>query len=167
MPLFREKREANPPPPEEASSTPPAPGPHLLQDGPVLAQWFVLYRLQQELYRARRYGAPLTVLVSEPQLIVGERVRPDGREAAAAAAAKSARGLDLVGWLDDQRIVIVLPMTDAPSARFAATRMRDEMWLLSYTHGGQKWQIRLIDNLDEIEALLLEQDVAIDQTEAA
>ena len=62
---------------------------------------------------------------------------------------------------------MVLPMTDAPSARFAATRMRDEMWLLSYTHGGQKWQINMIDDLDQIEALLAEQNVTIEQTEAA
>ncbi len=134
---------------------------HLLLDGPVLARWFVLYRLEQELYRARRYGAPLTILVSEPQLITGEHVRSDGREAAASAAAKSARSLDLVGWLDDSRIIMVLPMTDAPSARFAATRMRDEMWLLSYTHGGQKWQIQLVDDLDQIESLLREQNVVL------
>jgi len=97
----------------------------------------------------------------DPQLITGEHVRSDGREAAASAAAKSARSLDLVGWLDDSRIIMVLPMTDAPSARFAATRMRDEMWLLSYTHGGQKWQIQLVDDLDQIESLLREQNVVL------
>ena len=162
MPLFREKRESGQPlPVEETPEAPTEPGPHLLLDGPVLARWFVLYRLDQELYRARRYGAPLTVLVSEPQLITGERVRADGRAAAALAAAKSARSLDVVGWLDDSRIIMVLPMTDAPSARFAATRMRDEMWLLSYTHGGQKWQIRLVDDLDQIEGLLVEQSASI------
>jgi hypothetical protein len=175
MPLFREKREPGQPEPErsarkqspaseEALSAPPRPaGPHLLMDGPVLAPWFIAYRLEQELYRSRRYGAPLTVLVSEPQLIVGERVRREGREAAALAAAKSARSLDMVGWLGENRIVMVLPMTDAPSARFAASRMRDEMWLLSYTHGGQKWQIKLIDDLDQIEALLIEQNAALEQ----
>jgi hypothetical protein len=167
MPLFREKRDNTPPPQEVAAEPPAVDGPHLLFDGPVLARWFVAYRLEQELYRARRYGAPLTVLLSEPQLITGERVRRDGREAAAAAASKSARSLDLVGWLDDNRIIMVLPMTDAPSARFAATRMRDEMWLLSYQHGGQKWQIRLIDDLDHIEALLIEQTASLDQAEAA
>jgi hypothetical protein len=166
MPLFREKREVTPLPPVEAPAAPPVPGPHLLFDGPVLAQWFVLYRLRQELYRAQRYGAPLTVLISEPQLIVGERVRRDGRDAAATAAARSARALDLVGWLDDSRIIMILPMTDAPSARFAATRMRDEMWLLSYTHGGQKWQIHLIDNLEEIKALLEHATPASDQSAA-
>jgi hypothetical protein len=166
MPFRRDKRESSQPLPDEAQdAAPTAPGPHLLFDGPVLARWFIVYRLEQELYRARRYGAPLTVLISEPQLIVGERVRRDGREAAAAAAEKSARSLDLVGWLDDSRIIMVLPMTDAPSARFAATRMRDEMWLLSYQHGGQKWQIKMIDDLDQIEALLLEQ-TAVSEADA-
>jgi hypothetical protein len=170
MPLFRDKREINQLPAEDAEEAPLPPGPHLLLEGTVLARWFVLYRLEQELYRARRYGPPLTVLISEPQLISGERVRRDGREAAAAAAAKSARQLDLVGWLDENRIIMVLPMTDAPSARFAATRMRDEMWLLSYTHGGQKWQIKMIDDLDQIEAILVEQNAmltSIGEVEAA
>jgi hypothetical protein len=172
MPLFRDKRD-NSPPATEASvaSTAPAPrGPELLRDGPVLARWFVLYRLEEEIYRTHRYGAPLTVLIAEPQLIVGERVRQDGREAAAMAAGRTARALDLVGWLDDQRIVMILPMTDAPSARFAATRMRDEMWLLSHAHGGQKWQVRLLDDLGAIEALLAEQHMPsaeIAQSDAA
>jgi hypothetical protein len=169
MPLFRDKRANNPPAVEESAAPPPqAPlGAELLRDGPVLARWFVLYRLEEEIYRTRRYGAPLTVLVAEPQLIVGERVRQDGRQAAAVAAGRSARALDLVGWLDEQRIIMVLPMTDAPSARFAATRMRDEMWLLSHSHGGQKWQVRLIDDLDAIEAMLIEQNAPTEQAEAA
>ena len=78
MPFRREKRESSQLPPEEAHDAPPPPGPHVLFDGPVLARWFIVYRLEQELYRARRYGAPLTVLISDPQLIVGERVRRDG-----------------------------------------------------------------------------------------
>jgi hypothetical protein len=45
--------------------------------------------------------------------------------------------------------------------------MRDEMWLLSYTHGGQKWQISLVDDLDQIDALLLEQTVTLGSRESS
>ena len=64
------------------------------------------------------------------------------------------RSADLVGWLDSQRIIVILPLTDAASARFAASRFRDEIWLLSHVRGNQKWQISLVDDLDEIGALL-------------
>jgi len=151
MPLFRDKREDHA---EEQEAPPPPPGPQLLFDGPILVSWFVLYRLEQELDRARRYGSCLSILVAEPQLIASERVSDTQRMAAAETANKSARTMDLVGWLDGMRIIIILPETDAASARFAATRFRDEIWTLSHAQGNQKWQISLVDDLDEIEALL-------------
>ena len=151
MPLFRDKREAHA---EEQEASPPPPGPQLLFDGPILVSWFVFYRLGQELERARRYGSYLSILVAEPQLIARERVSDAQRMAAAEAADKSARATDLVGWLDGQRIIVILPETDAASARFAASRFRDEIWMLSHVQGNQKWQISLVDDLDEIEALL-------------
>ncbi len=151
MPLFRDKREVHA---EEQGAPPPPPGPQLLFDGPILASWFVHYRLAQELARARRYGSCLSVLVAEPQLIASERASGAQRMAAAEAANKSARTTDLVGWLDGLRIIIILPEADAASARFAATRFRDEIWVLSHPQGNQKWQIGLVDDLDEIEALL-------------
>ncbi len=153
MPLFRDKREDHAE--EQAAPPPPLPsGPQLLLDGPILVSWFVLYRLGQELDRARRYGSCLSILVAEPQLIASERVSDAQRMTAAEAANKSARTMDLVGWLDRLRIIIILPETDAASARFAATRFRDEIWTLSHSQGNQKWQISLVDDLDEIAALL-------------
>ena len=159
MPLFRDKQDGRTL--EEAAPPPPA-GPQLLFDGPILASWFVLYRLAQELDRARRYGCCLSIMVAEPQLIASERLSDAQRVAAAEAASKAARAADLVGWLDSQRIIVVLPLTDAASARFAATRFRDEIWDLSRTQGNQKWQISLVDDLDEIGALL--DQMATDQT---
>jgi hypothetical protein len=150
MPLFRDKREAH----VEEEAPPPPPGPQLLFDGPILVSWFVIYRLGQELERARRYGSFLSVLIAEPQLIANERVSDAQSMAAAEAADKSARTTDLVGWLDSQHIIVILPQTDAASARFAATRFRDEIWMLSHVQGNQKWQISLVDDLDEIQALL-------------
>lgn len=149
MPLFRDKQDGRTQ--EEAA---PPPGPQLLFDGPILASWFVFYRLAQELDRARRYGCCLSIMVAEPQLIASERPSDTQRFAAAEAANKAARSADLVGWLDSQRIIVILPLTDAASARFAASRFRDEIWLLSHAQGNQKWQISLVDDLDEIGALL-------------
>jgi hypothetical protein len=153
MPLFREKHNEHTEPVDVPARPLPA-GPHLLFDGPVLAEWFVLYRLGQEIERSRRYGSCLSILVAEPQLIVGELVAPAGRIAAAEAANKSARNTDLVGWLDESRIIVVLPEADAASARFVASRLRDEIWIVSHSQGGQKWQIQLVDDLDEIQAIL-------------
>jgi hypothetical protein len=154
MPLFRDKRESAPPPADVAPAGPPPPGPHLLLDGPILAQWFVLYRLDQELERAKRYGSCLSILIAEPQLIAGERVAHAQRLAAAEAARKSSRMVDLVGWLDADRIVVVLPEADAASARFVASRLRDEIWILSHAQANTKWQVTLIDDLSEIASLL-------------
>lgn len=155
MPLFRERKEEAPKqsPPEMTAPAPP-PGPHLLREGPLLAPWYVMCRLAEELERSRRYGRPLSVLIARIQLLPHETIPEQGRAAAAEAATKAARGTDLVGWLDDRRIIAVMPETDAASARFAVSRLRDEMWLLSHAQGGQKWEIDLIDTTDRIERLL-------------
>jgi hypothetical protein len=156
MPLFRERRDPEPlpqPPEELAPVPPPPPGPHLLLDGPILARWFLLYRLEQEIERSKRYGSCLCVLLAEPQLIANERMTKEQRFGAAEAANKSSRAIDLVGWLDDERIIIVLPEADAQSARFAASRLRDEIWILSHGRANQKWQITLLEDPAKIEAL--------------
>ncbi len=158
MPLFRDKQDGR----TREEAPPPPPGPQLLFDGPILASWFVLYRLAQELGRARRYGSSLSIMIAEPQLIAGELASDTQRYAAAEAASNAARSADLVGWLDGQRIIVVLPVTDTASARFAANRLRDEIWIFSRTQGNQKWQISLVDDLDEIGALL--DQAATDQT---
>lgn len=154
MPLFRDRKDSSAAANEGEATSPPPPGPHLLHEGPLLAPWFVLYRLAEEIERSRRYGRPLSILVARIQLLPHETIPAQGRAAAAEAAIKAARGTDLVGWLDDRRIIAVLPETDAESGRFVVSRLRDEMWLLSYAQGGQKWEIDLIDDIGQIEALL-------------
>jgi len=147
MPPFRDKRD-------QQEALRPPPGPHLLFDAPVLATWFLLYRLEQELDRSRRYGNPLSILVAEAQVITGGHLSDESRQVAGRVVNKSARGIDLAGWLDATRMIIVCPQIDAASARFPATRLRDEMSRLSLAVNGPKWQISLVDDLDEIQALL-------------
>ena len=154
MPLFRDRKDAAARADEAETTAPPPPGPHLLHEGPLLAPWFVLYRLAEEIERSRRYGRPLSILIARIQLLPHETIPAQGRQAAAEAATKAARGTDMVGWLDGRRIIAVLPETDAESGRFVVSRLRDEMWLLSYAQGGQKWEIDLIDHIDRIDALL-------------
>lgn len=151
MPLFRDKREDQR---NEREARPPPPGRQLLFDGPVLATWFLLYRLEQELDRSRRYGSPLSILVAEADVITGGQLSGESRQAAGRIVNESARAIDLAGWLDATSMIIVCPQIDAASARFVATRLRDEMSRQSLAVAGPKWQISLVDDLDEIQALL-------------
>ena len=152
MPLFRDRKRIEQDAAEQAViDEPPPPGPWMLMEGPLYAPWYIKFRLLQEIERARRYGNALSILIAEPQLITDEQVHAGGMLAAAEAAIKSARNTDLVGWMGDgQRLIVVLAETDAPSGRFAVARMRDEMWLMSRSQGGQKWSITLVDDLDQI-----------------
>lgn len=128
-------------PPVEAS---PPPGPHLLREHGLLAPWFVAYRLDEELERARRHEHPIAIIVAEPQLLPGEDLPHAVRAAAADAAMQGARTYDLAGWLDARRVVLVMPDTQEAEARAGAERLRTEMWRRSTGVGGQKWTIMQI-----------------------
>jgi hypothetical protein len=156
MPWFRDKRQEE----IEAEAAalaedeaPPPPGTWLLMEGPLYADWYLRFRLEQEIARSRRYGSAFAILIAEPQLIAQERVSAEGTLAAADAAMKAARNTDLVGWMGDGNIMVIMPETDAASGRFAVNRLRDEMWLLSHGRGGHKWEITLIDDLERIEEI--------------
>ena len=128
-------------------------GPKLLFDRGIFTRWYVLYRLIEEIDRAGRYSRPLAVIVAKPALLPGERLAQDGRAAAAAAASRTARSTDLVGWLSDDSILIVMPETPQDDARSAVNRWQSEMWLHSRTRGGQKWNVIVLDELDDFATL--------------
>jgi hypothetical protein len=127
--------------PEPVVSEAPPPGPHLLREHGLLAPWFVAYRLDEELERARRHEHPIALIVAVPQLLPREELAPVVREAAATAAITAARRYDLAGWLDDRRVIVVMPDTVESEARAAAERIRLEMWRRSTAVGGQKWTV--------------------------
>ena len=84
--------------------------------------------LELELKRAKRYGYPLSVAVLE--LTVG--ALPTGgdrilRARATAAIVGAVRDIDLVTELDDGRLLVLLPYTDAPGAAKVGERMVREV----------------------------------------
>ena len=143
MKLFRQ-REAS------QSEQPSKPAP--LRDRTLLARWYVMHRLHEEIERARRYERPLSIILAQPAVLGGERLDERALDAAAQAALSAARATDLAGWLGGDNIVIILPETTGEHARFAAARLRDEMWIHSRAKGGQKWTVTAIDQLDEVAA---------------
>jgi hypothetical protein len=128
-------------------------GPRLLTDRGLLSRWYVLYRMIEEIDRAGRYSRPLAVMVAKPELLPGERLAQEGRAAAADAASRTARSTDLVGWLSDDSILIVMPETPQSDARTAVNRWQSEMWLHSRTRGGQKWNVVVLDQLEDFATL--------------
>ena len=119
----------------------------------LLARWFVLYRLVEEVDRAGRYARPISVVVARPALLRGERVQPDVLKRVADSASRTARSTDLVGWLTDDSILIVMPETQPHEAAVAAHRLRNEVWLHSRTAGGQKWDVIVLDRLESFATL--------------
>jgi len=102
-------------------------GPHDLLERGLYRQWFIRYRLDQELIECRRYGVPLSVVILSPMLIAGE-ANPEERVSAGAMAARAAaRTSDLIGWLDGDDILVVLPHSDLTGAHAAVARWQEHM----------------------------------------
>lgn len=148
--LFRRSGQEQQP----ANSEPAPPGPDMLRTGLLLSPWFIEYRLQEEIERARRYGRPLAIMMASPELLPGEYLTPEARDAGAEAALQAARGSDLVGWWSggDGHILIIMPETMADVAKVGASRWRDEMWLRGRAVKGPKWDIALLHDPDEFKS---------------
>lgn len=124
-------------PPQEAAHR----GPESLKDRGLLARWFIIHRLGEEMLRAGRYGRPMAVMVARPSLLPGEQVSEEALARAAAALSDVARRSDLAGWLDDHTVLAIMPETERRGALAAAYRWLNEMWLRSRGAGGQKWNV--------------------------
>jgi hypothetical protein len=138
-------------PEPDAGSTEPLVDPSVLRDGVLLAEWYILHRLDEELEQSRRYDRPLSVIIGAPMLLPGERLSSAEIEVAAAAARAAARSTDLLGWLGQDRILIVMPETTPDGAKVGAFRWRNEMWLRSRQVGERKWQVLIMENLGDFE----------------
>jgi hypothetical protein len=151
MPLFSRRRSAPKEtlPPAEPIGEQDQKKRDALKDGPLLAEWFMQYRLEQEIERALRYERPLAILRARPELLSGERITKAQRIIVAEAALEAARSTDLVGWAESgESILIVLPDTDPDMARVAAARWQAEMWRRGRRSGVPKWEIRLMHDPD-------------------
>jgi len=114
--------------------------PSVLRDDVLLARWYVLKRLEEEMGRARRYGRPLSIALAT--LRTGEDETPDPAALAigAAAAESCLRSTDLVGWLERTTFVVVLPETTEAGAADALSRWRPTPVMRS---SQQAWEWRL------------------------
>jgi hypothetical protein len=135
----------------EAAAAPRPPGAEVLREGVLLAHWYILYRLDEEMERARRYQRPLSIMIARPKLLPGEQSTALALEVGAAAAQAAARSTDLLGWLGSDSILMVMPETRQANANAAASRWRDDMWLRGQHVGGHQWQVVAMENVGNFE----------------
>ena len=121
-------------------------GRELLMDRGLLKQWFILYRLDEELHEARRYDYPLSIVILSPMIVAGDSATDARVRAGALAAKAAARTSDLVGWLDGDDILVVLPHTDRAGVLAAIERWRGEMYAETGQMGGLKWLAAAVDD---------------------
>lgn len=125
-----------------------APQPHgleTLKEGPLLARWYMFLRLEEEMERARQCDRPLSILSAVPALLPGEQLSQEAFAAATEAAQRAARSTDLLGWLDNNSILAIMPETSRADVETAVFRWRNEMWLCSRGVNGKKWKIIALD----------------------
>jgi hypothetical protein len=127
------------------------PGPHLLSDGPLLARWYILYELEKEMKRATRHERALSVMVLEPTPTLGAAPSEESLLQAAEAARRSSRVTDLIGWLPNGGILIVMPETDKDGAAAAVYRWRNEMYTSTLRHGAVRWRVATNVNASSFE----------------
>lgn len=128
-------------PEADLPAQPVAIGPELLKDGSLFAAWYLVYRLDEEMDRARRYGRPLALAQAVTPSVSTLREDPEALTAATEAAQTAARSTDLLGWIGEDRILMIMPETTETEAETAVSRWQNEMWLRSRKFGGLKWHI--------------------------
>jgi len=136
---------------------PEPPGPHLLSDGPLFARWFILYELEKEMRRSARHDRPLSVMVLKPVPTLGSRPSEAALIHAAESARRSARSTDLIGWLAEGGIIVIMPETDRDGANAAVDRWRNEMYVSSMRFGAVRWHVATnvyAGNFESVDALL-------------
>jgi hypothetical protein len=85
MRLFKRAEESG------AENAPSGEALSVLRDRALLAEWYMLHRLDEELERSRCDDRPLSVLVGAPMLLPGEQLSSAEIEVAAAAARAAVR----------------------------------------------------------------------------
>ncbi len=128
MPLFKRRDDQ---PPEATEETPAW--------GRALCEQEIRAELGVEVWRAGRYGRPLSVLCVVQQLLVGEALVAGEIEAVAAAVRPQLRLSDRLGTLADGRLVAVLPETEGAGARVLAQRVAMDLAIRSAGAHRRNW----------------------------
>jgi len=108
-------------------------------DGSKLEEQDILDRLEEEIFRADRYGRPLVVLCVVAQRVPGEALRPGETAFAVEAVSAQLRFSDRVGTLDDGTLVAMLPETDPAVARVIAHRVAADLAVCSVGANRRNW----------------------------
>jgi GGDEF domain-containing protein len=92
---------------------------------------YLIFELDREIYRARRYDSPLSLVLLKIEGLSGEEGKPDASAVAQIGTqilervADELRDLDVVSALDDGLGAILLPETDLSPATQAAGRVTE------------------------------------------
>lgn len=98
---------------------------------------YAMMRLDEELYRTRRYGHPLTVLLIRLVFSAAAERDPDSREAFVAYGAlirKSLRTSDVAAPSGDRELMLMLPECPAASAEAVVKKMLGLLGTLNQDH---------------------------------
>ncbi|MGB2694201.1 MAG: hypothetical protein WBD55_03320 [Dehalococcoidia bacterium] len=146
MPLFKKSQKTDP----EAPGAPTAQA--ILKEGPLYARWYILYRLEEEMERARRYNRPVAIImVAAGTPLPVQPANDQALQAAVETAKAMARSIDLLGWYSKDSFLTIMPETSQADAEAAVSRWRNEMWLRSRALGGQKWRVAALQSSDQFE----------------
>lgn len=139
MPLFRRGH-----PTDEAERPGAARAP---KESPALQS--ILARLDDELWRARRYARPLSVITAVPVLLTGERVEDELTAAVLDTARRTLRRSDGVVLVDGPLLIAVLPETGRDKAQAAAYRLGAALQLPGLASRQLKWRTASATLTDE------------------
>ena len=114
---------------------------HSLASMRVLNQEGIFDRLEEEIFRAERYGRALMVLCVLPQRLPGEDPQPKETTLAADALSGRLRFSDRVGMLDDGTLVVLLPETSGDAARVVAHKIVADLAIRGSGLGHAKWLV--------------------------
>ncbi len=98
----------------------------------LLAYWYFILRLDEEVVRCVRYGQVFSILLFEAQT---GRWASDDESVLFRAMAESFRSCDLVAHLGNLRFIVLLTNTDVPGAMVWRERLRADEQLRDLTVG--------------------------------
>lgn len=139
MPLFRRGRSTSEAERPGAARAPEA----------SLALQSILARLDDELWRARRYTRPLSVITAVPVLLTGERVEDELIASVVNVARRTLRRSDGVVLVEGPLLIAVMPETGRDEAQAAAYRLGAALRLPGLASRQLKWRTASATLTDE------------------
>ncbi len=115
----------------------------------LFSQAQILHLMRNEFARARRHGIPLGCILMQVDRLAqlvdlhGAELRAAVRQALGQLVREKTRGADLLGAINDDRYLLVLPHTDLDQTRIVAQRLQSLFGGLSIRVGGRELALSL------------------------